>query len=74
MQMLMIFERNMIKKSMRKLMHFVYGVVKSGKPFDSSYGASMHDFQDGIRPRFVKLMESDPIYECLDGCAGRLSS
>lgn len=62
MQMLMIFEGNMIKKLMRKLLHFIYGVVKSSKPFDSSYGASMHDFQDGIIPRFVKLMESDPLY------------
>ncbi len=33
---------------MRKLAHFIYGVVKSGKPFDSSYGASVLDFQDGI--------------------------
>ncbi len=33
---------------MRMLAHFIYGVVKSGKPFDSSCGASVLDFQDGI--------------------------
>lgn len=33
---------------MRKLAHFIYGVVKSGKPFDSSHGLPVLDFQDGI--------------------------
>ncbi len=33
---------------MRKLAHFIYGVVKSGKPFDANYGMLTLDFQDGI--------------------------
>ena len=33
---------------MRKLAHFIYGVVKSGKPFDTSHGLPILDFQDGI--------------------------
>ncbi len=36
---------------MRKLLHIVYGVLKSGKPFDPDYGVNLQvtlDFQDGI--------------------------
>lgn len=33
---------------MRKLAHFIYGVIKSGKPFDANYGMPRLDFQDGI--------------------------
>ena len=33
---------------MRKLAHFIYGVIKSGKPFDANYGLPTLDFQDGI--------------------------
>ena len=33
---------------MRKLAHFIYGVIKSGKPFDANYGMPTLDFQDGI--------------------------
>lgn len=33
---------------MRKLAHFIYGVVKSGKPFDASHGLPVLDIQDGI--------------------------
>jgi len=33
---------------MRKLAHFIYGVVKSGKLFDASHGLPVLDFQDGI--------------------------
>ena len=33
---------------MRKLAHFIYGVIKSGKPFDANYGIPTLDLQDGI--------------------------
>lgn len=33
---------------MRKLTHFIYGVIKSGKPFDANHGMPTLDFQDGI--------------------------
>jgi transposase len=33
---------------MRKLAHFIYAVIKSGKPFDVNYGLTTLDFQDGI--------------------------
>jgi transposase len=33
---------------MRKLVHLVYGVVKSGKPFDAKYSAKGLAIQDGI--------------------------
>jgi len=33
---------------MRKLAHFIYGVVKSGKPFDINCDLPILDFQDGI--------------------------
>lgn len=33
---------------MRKLAHFVYGVIKSGKPFDATIAMPKLDFQDGI--------------------------
>ncbi|MCR5881406.1 transposase [Rhizobacter sp. J219] len=34
--------------SMRKLVHFLFGVVRSGKPFDASLAIHRLDFQDGI--------------------------
>ena len=33
---------------MRKLVHFIYGVIKSGKPFDVNRAMPMLDVQDGI--------------------------
>lgn len=33
---------------MRKLAHFIYGVIKSGKPFDLKRAMPQLDFQDGI--------------------------
>lgn len=33
---------------MRKLAHFIYGVIKSGKPFDVKRAMPQLDFQDGI--------------------------
>ena len=32
---------------MRKLAHFIYGVIKSGKPFDLKKAMPTLDFQDG---------------------------
>ena len=34
--------------SMRKLVHQIYAIVRSGKPFDPSMGIAQLDFQDGI--------------------------
>lgn len=34
--------------AMRKLVHLIYGVVKSGKPFDSNFAMKGLAFQDGI--------------------------
>jgi hypothetical protein len=34
--------------AMRKLAHLIYGVVKSGKPFDANFSASGLAIQDGI--------------------------
>jgi hypothetical protein len=33
---------------MRKLAHLIYGVIKSGQPFDVSFAGRNLDFQDGI--------------------------
>lgn len=33
---------------MRKLAHLIYGVIKSGQPFDANFSALKLDFQDGI--------------------------
>lgn len=33
---------------MRKLAHLIYGVVKSGKPFDASFAMNGVAIQDGI--------------------------
>ena len=33
---------------MRKLAHLIYGVIKSGQPFDASFAGRNLDFQDGI--------------------------
>jgi len=33
---------------MRKLAHLIYGVIKSGKPFDVSFSGIKLDYQDGI--------------------------
>jgi len=33
---------------MRKLAHLIYGVIKSGQPFDASFSVHRLDFQDGI--------------------------
>lgn len=33
---------------MRKLAHLIYGVIKSGQPFDSNFRSARLDFQDGI--------------------------
>ena len=33
---------------MRKLVHLIYGVIKSGRPFDISLAAPRLDYQDGI--------------------------
>ena len=33
---------------MRKLAHLIYGVIKSGQPFDASFSACRLDLQDGI--------------------------
>lgn len=33
---------------MRKLAHLIYGVIKSGQPFDASFSGFKLDFQDGI--------------------------
>lgn len=33
---------------MRKLAHFIYGVIKSGRPFDPQRAMPQLDFQDGI--------------------------
>jgi len=35
---------------MRKLAHFIYDVVKSGKPFDANYGLPILAFQNSIWP------------------------
>ena len=32
---------------MRKLAHFIYGVIKSGKPFDMNKAMPKLDYQDG---------------------------
>jgi len=32
---------------MRKLAHFIYGVAKSGEPFDATLAMPKLDFQDG---------------------------
>lgn len=34
--------------AMRKLVHLIYGIVKSGVPFDAHFGAKNLDLQDGI--------------------------
>lgn len=34
--------------AMRKLVHLIYGIVKSGVPFDANFGVRNLDFQDGI--------------------------
>jgi len=34
--------------TMRKLAHLIYGVVKSGKPFDASFAINGVAIQDGI--------------------------
>ena len=34
--------------AMRKLAHLIYGVVKSGKPFDANFAMSGLAIQDGI--------------------------
>ena len=34
--------------AMRKLVHLIYGVVKSGKPFDANFVAEELAIQDGI--------------------------
>lgn len=34
--------------AMRKLVHLIYGIVKSGVPFDANFGVRSLDFQDGI--------------------------
>jgi len=33
---------------MRKLAHLIYGVIKSGQPFDPKFYTARLDFQDGI--------------------------
>ena len=33
---------------MRKLAHIIYGVIKSGQPFDVKISGARLDFQDGI--------------------------
>jgi hypothetical protein len=33
---------------MHKLVLLIYGILKSGKPFDPHFGAQRLDFQDGI--------------------------
>ncbi|MEK7762392.1 MAG: transposase [Nitrospirota bacterium] len=33
---------------MRKLAHLIYGVIKSGQPFDANFTRARLDFQDGI--------------------------
>jgi len=33
---------------MRKLVHIIYGVIKSGQPFDASRAMPRLDFKDGI--------------------------
>ena len=33
---------------MRKLVHLIYGVIKSGRPFDINLAAPRLDYQDGI--------------------------
>jgi len=33
---------------MRKLAHLIYGVIKSGKPFDANFCTAGVAFQDGI--------------------------
>lgn len=33
---------------MRKLAHLIYGVIKSGKPFDANLGMARVALQDGI--------------------------
>jgi len=33
---------------MRKLAHLIYGVIKSGQPFDANFSVNQLDFQDGI--------------------------
>ena len=37
--------------AMRKLAHLIYGVVKSGKPFDVNFAMNGLAIQDGIWPR-----------------------
>lgn len=34
--------------AMRKLVHLIYGIVKSGLPFDANFGVRNLDLQDGI--------------------------
>lgn len=34
--------------AMRKLAHLIYGVVKSGKPFDANFAMNRLAIQDGI--------------------------
>ena len=36
--------------AMRKLAHLIYGVVKSGKPFDANFSVRGLAIQDGIWP------------------------
>jgi transposase len=33
---------------MRKLAHLIYGVIKSGQPFNANFSGLKLDFQDGI--------------------------
>ncbi|NOT17629.1 MAG: IS110 family transposase, partial [Sulfuriferula sp.] len=37
-----------IGAAMRKLVHLIYGVVKSGKPFDANFANKGLAIQDGI--------------------------
>ncbi|MDR3391015.1 MAG: hypothetical protein P4L77_04700 [Sulfuriferula sp.] len=37
-----------IGAAMRKLVHIIYGVVKSGRPFDANFSHNGLAFQDGI--------------------------
>ncbi len=37
-----------ISASMHKLVHLIYGILKSGKPFDATFNRIGLDFQDGI--------------------------
>lgn len=42
--------------AMRKLVYLIYGVVKSGKPFDTNFAMKGLACQDGIRPRSPRLI------------------